>query len=201
MDALVGGETPGRPLVGQNTSIGVVATNVALTKTEARKVAQMAHDGLARAIRPVHTPWDGDALFALSAGAVKLEQPTLVVGVLAAEAVARAVVRAVTMATDFPVTRRPPTSPAAEPSFRGTPGGQVPRNPPVDALWKKLGPRVEIPGSRVENLADSVEEWRSGGGIPVGEAVEKRCGAVGVLWKACGSPVDREGAVPGGVTE
>jgi hypothetical protein len=53
---------PGRPLAGQNTSIGVVATNVALTKTEATKVAQMAHDGLARAIRPVHTPWDGDAL-------------------------------------------------------------------------------------------------------------------------------------------
>ena len=71
VDALVAGETPGRPLVGQNTSIGVVATNVALTKTEATKVAQMAHDGLARAIRPVHTPWDGDALFALSAGAVE----------------------------------------------------------------------------------------------------------------------------------
>jgi L-aminopeptidase/D-esterase-like protein len=102
VDALVAGEAPGRPLVGQNTSIGVVATNVALTKTEATKVAQMAHDGLARAIRPVHTPWDGDALFALSAGAVKLEQPTLVVGVLAAEAVARAVVRAVMMATGLP---------------------------------------------------------------------------------------------------
>ena len=102
VDALVAGEAPGRPLVGQNTSIGVVATNVALTKTEATKVAQMAHDGLARAIRPVHTPWDGDALFALSAGAVTLDQATLVVGALAAEAVARAVVRAVTMATGLP---------------------------------------------------------------------------------------------------
>jgi L-aminopeptidase/D-esterase-like protein len=102
VDALVAGEAPGRPLAGQNTSIGVVATNVALTKTEATKVAQMAHDGLARAIRPVHTPWDGDALFALSAGALRLDQPTLVVGVLAAEAVARAVVRAVTTATGLP---------------------------------------------------------------------------------------------------
>ena len=52
----------------------------------------------------------------------------------------------------------------------------------------------------MEKLADSVEEWRSGGGIPVGEAVEKRCGAVDALWKACGCPVD-EGAVPGELTE
>ncbi len=102
VDALLAGETPGRPLAGQNTSIGVVATNVSLTKTEATKVAQMAHDGLARSIRPVHTPWDGDTLFALSTGTVKLDQATLVVGALAAEAVARAVVRAVTTATGLP---------------------------------------------------------------------------------------------------
>ena len=101
-EALVAGETPGRPLAGQNTSIGVVATNAALTKTEATKVAQMAHDGLARAIRPVHTPWDGDTLFALSAGTLRLDQATLVVGSLAAHAVARAVVRAVTTATGLP---------------------------------------------------------------------------------------------------
>ena len=62
----------------------------------------MAHDGLARSIRPVHTPWDGDALFALSTGALKMEQAPLVIGVLAAEAVARAVVRAVTAATGLP---------------------------------------------------------------------------------------------------
>ena len=102
VDALLAGATPGQPLVGQNTSIGVVATNVALTKAEATKVAQMAHDGLARAIRPVHTPWDGDTLFALSTGTLKIDQPSLVVGVLAAEAVARAVVRAVTTATGLP---------------------------------------------------------------------------------------------------
>jgi L-aminopeptidase/D-esterase-like protein len=102
MDALLAGATPGRSLPGQNTSIGVVATNVALTKAEATKVAQMAHDGLARAIRPVHTPWDGDALFALSTGGLRIEQPALPVGVLAAEAVARAVVRAVLTATGLP---------------------------------------------------------------------------------------------------
>jgi len=100
--ALLDGHLPGQPLGGQNTTIGVVATNVALTKAEATKVAQMAHDGLARAIRPVHTPWDGDTLFAISAGVVKIDQPALVVGVLAAEAVAKAVVRAALTATGLP---------------------------------------------------------------------------------------------------
>ncbi len=102
MEALLAGQTPGRPLGGRNTSIGVVATNLTLTKAEATKVAQMAHDGLARSIRPVHTPWDGDTLFALSTGSVKLEEPALLVGTLAAEAVARAVVRAVMKAKGLP---------------------------------------------------------------------------------------------------
>jgi len=51
-----------------NTVIGVVATNAALTKVEATKVAQMAHDGLARVIRPAHTMLDGDTIFALTTG-------------------------------------------------------------------------------------------------------------------------------------
>jgi len=102
VEAILAGHAPGRPLDGQNTSIGVVATNVVLSKAEATKVAQMAHDGLARTIRPVHTPWDGDTLFALSTGAVKLEQPAFVVGVLAAEAVARAVLAAARHATGLP---------------------------------------------------------------------------------------------------
>ena len=102
LEALLAGERSGRPLPGENTAIGVVATNVALTKSEATRVAQMAHDGLARAIRPVHTPWDGDTLFALSTGAVRLEEATLLVGSLAAEVVARAVVRAALTATPLP---------------------------------------------------------------------------------------------------
>jgi L-aminopeptidase/D-esterase-like protein len=101
-DALLAGETPGHPLGGQNTSIGVVATNVTLTKAEATKVAQMAHDGLARSVRPVHTPWDGDTLFSLSTASVTIDQAALVVGALAAEVVARAVVRAVTTAASLP---------------------------------------------------------------------------------------------------
>jgi L-aminopeptidase/D-esterase-like protein len=102
VDALLAGEKPGRPLSGESTTIGVVATNVALTKVEATRVAQMAHDGLARAIRPVHLPWDGDTLFALSAGSLTIEEAPSIVGALAAEAVARAVVRAVTTATGLP---------------------------------------------------------------------------------------------------
>src|SRR5262245_19899396 len=64
---LRGGETTARQ-PGANTTIGVVATNAKLTKTQAAKVAQMAHDGYARAIAPTHTPNDGDTIFALSSG-------------------------------------------------------------------------------------------------------------------------------------
>jgi L-aminopeptidase/D-esterase-like protein len=102
IDAILAGTPPGRSLAGESTSIGVVATNVALTRAEATKVAQMAHDGLARSIRPVHTPWDGDVLFALSTGGVAVEQAALLVGTLAGEAVARAVVRGVLAARGLP---------------------------------------------------------------------------------------------------
>ncbi len=83
--------------LGQNTTIGVVATNAALGKAQCRKVAQMAHDGLARTVSPVHTMFDGDTLFALSCGEAAAAQVTAdvsVVGTLAAGAVAAAVVRA-----------------------------------------------------------------------------------------------------------
>ena len=75
-----------------NTVIGVVATNAALSKEEANKVAQMGHDGLARAIRPAHTMLDGDTLFALSLG--KKRTDASLIGAFAAEAVSKAVVRA-----------------------------------------------------------------------------------------------------------
>jgi L-aminopeptidase/D-esterase-like protein len=76
-----------------NTVIGVVATNARLDKAEATKVAQMAHDGLARAIRPAHTMLDGDTLFALSTGNKNADVST--VGAYAAEAVVQAILRAV----------------------------------------------------------------------------------------------------------
>ncbi len=56
---------------GMNTTIGVVATNAELEKVQVSKIAQMAHDGYARAINPVHTPADGDTIFALATGTLK----------------------------------------------------------------------------------------------------------------------------------
>lgn len=76
-----------------HTVIGVVATNARLNKEETNKVAQMAHDGLARAVRPAHTMLDGDTLFALATG--KRRADVNIVGAFAAEAVARAILRAV----------------------------------------------------------------------------------------------------------
>lgn len=84
-----------------NTTIGVVATNAALTKVQAAKVAQMAHDGYARAITPTHTPWDGDTIFALATGVKPgpIDEMELIrIGALAAEVMADAIVRAATQA-------------------------------------------------------------------------------------------------------
>ncbi|MGD8823225.1 MAG: P1 family peptidase, partial [Anaerolineales bacterium] len=75
-----------------NTVIGVVATNAELAKAEATKVAQMAQDGVSRAVRPAHTQYDGDTLFALSTGSKKADLN--LAGAYAAEAVAQAIVRA-----------------------------------------------------------------------------------------------------------
>jgi L-aminopeptidase/D-esterase-like protein len=91
-----------RLLPGQNTTIAVVATNVVLTKAQATKVAQMAHDGLARTINPTHTPYDGDTIFALATGKSDATANVTVIGAMAAEAVAEAVVRAVTEADGLP---------------------------------------------------------------------------------------------------
>jgi len=93
---------PPRP--AENTTIGVVATNVALTKVQAQKVAQMAHDGYARAISPVHTPADGDTIFALATGTAAGPVDDIrmgMVGALAAEVMADAIVRAATQATSL----------------------------------------------------------------------------------------------------
>ena len=86
----------------QNTSIGVVAVEVELSVAEARRVALMAHDGLARAIRPIHTPFDGDSLFVMATGRHPLAanaemRPAAlaVLGALAADCVSRAVACAV----------------------------------------------------------------------------------------------------------
>mgnify|MGYP002241897766 CR=1 FL=1 len=84
------------PISGKNTTIGVVATNVKLTKAQATKVAGMAHDGLARCIRPIHTSLDGDTIFCLSTGELEFpENPVDTVGILAARVAEQAIIRAV----------------------------------------------------------------------------------------------------------
>ena len=92
--AVLAGDKPLSLLAGANTTIGVIATDAPLTKAQAKRLAGAGHDGLARAIRPVHTMSDGDTLFALStgmAGALDFN----VLCTLAGEAVARACVNAV----------------------------------------------------------------------------------------------------------
>jgi L-aminopeptidase/D-esterase-like protein len=84
---------PARP--GENTTLAVVATNAALTPTQVARAALMADDGVARAIVPAHTPWDGDTVFALATGRWTGDVNPAVIGALAADAVADAIVRAV----------------------------------------------------------------------------------------------------------
>ena len=93
---------PPRGVPGQNTTLGVVATNARLQKVQATKVAQMAHDGLARAISPAHLPGDGDAIFALATGDHTAAADVGMIGALAAEMIADAVVRAAREATGIP---------------------------------------------------------------------------------------------------
>lgn len=83
-----------------NTTLVVVATDAVLSKAEAQRMALMAHDGLARAIRPVHTPFDGDTVFALATGR-RSGLPLVVLGSIAAEVTATACARAVQMATSM----------------------------------------------------------------------------------------------------
>jgi L-aminopeptidase/D-esterase-like protein len=86
-----------------NTTIAVIATNAALSKSEINKVAQMAHDGMAQAIRPAHTMFDGDTIFALALGprsSIRPDQATAAlrvssIGAAAATTLARAIVKAV----------------------------------------------------------------------------------------------------------
>ena len=93
--ALLRGEPPHTLLAGTNTTIGAIATDAALTKAQAQRLAVAGHDGLARATNPAHTQLDGDTLFALATSRAPRHPGMLVLAAMAAEAVARATVRAV----------------------------------------------------------------------------------------------------------
>lgn len=89
----------GRTQAGANTTLAVVACNADLTTAECKRLAMMAQDGIARAVRPAHTPFDGDSVFALASGAVALGEsravPLARLGSAAADCLARAIARAV----------------------------------------------------------------------------------------------------------
>ena len=85
---------------GANTTLALVATNAALTKAQARRLAAQAHDGMARAIRPAHTSFDGDTVFALAVP--RVTAPLDLVAFLAEEAVAAAIRAAVRAAAPVP---------------------------------------------------------------------------------------------------
>ena len=107
---------PPKPEPGTNTTIGVVATDAALTKAQARKIAQMAHDGMARAIRPSHTMFDGDTIFCLATGkrdlpetegffAAPNAQAINELGTAAANCMSRAIIHALIAAESFQETK------------------------------------------------------------------------------------------------
>jgi L-aminopeptidase/D-esterase-like protein len=101
MNALraIGHGMPVAPPSGENTVIGAIATNAKLTKAQVNKVAQMAHDGIARAVNPAHTMFDGDAIFALASG--EKEAETTAIGAFAAETMAQAIRNGVRYATSL----------------------------------------------------------------------------------------------------
>jgi L-aminopeptidase/D-esterase-like protein len=94
------------PGLRQNTTIAVIATNAILSPGEAKRVAIMAQDGLARAVRPAHAPFDGDIVFALSTALRPLDEPSSMcvarIGALAADVLARAITRGVYEAVGWP---------------------------------------------------------------------------------------------------
>lgn len=103
------------PRAGENTTIGLVATNARLNKADVNRVALMADDGFARAINPSHTGGDGDTVFALATGRWEGEANPSMIGALAAEAMAEAIVRAAVAADslgDVPSARELGTVPA-----------------------------------------------------------------------------------------
>ena len=99
MRSMLRGELLAPMQPGSATTLGVIATDALLTKAQANKMAQMAHDGFARSINPVHTMTDGDTIFALATGASDQTANLTLIGALGAEVMAAAVVRAVRAAT------------------------------------------------------------------------------------------------------
>ena len=99
VDILENASAPAEMSALRNTTLAVVATDAPLTKEQANKVAQMAHDGLAMAIRPAHTMYDGDVVFALSTGKGAPTPDVTPIGAAAARALSAAIIKAITEAS------------------------------------------------------------------------------------------------------
>jgi L-aminopeptidase/D-esterase-like protein len=99
MAAMRRGELPAPLQPGAATTLVIVATDAVLTKSEVNKIASMAHDGLARTLNPVHTQADGDTVFALATGRAGRHASVTLLGALAAEAAAAAILNGVRAAT------------------------------------------------------------------------------------------------------
>jgi L-aminopeptidase/D-esterase-like protein len=116
-ERIAGSQGSGSAHAGANTTIAVIATDASLTRAETRRLAIMAADGMARALRPVHTPFDGDSVIALATARVALEPPRPLalsaLGTLAADTLARAIGRAIWQADAIP----------GWPAWRDTPDG------------------------------------------------------------------------------
>lgn len=78
-----------------NTTIGIVATNAKLTKAQCKKISQMAHDGYAKSIFPIHTPHDGDTIFTMSTGEIDVDNDVTLLGSLATEVVQESIIKAI----------------------------------------------------------------------------------------------------------
>ena len=100
--AMLSGTRPVSPLTAAATTLAIVATDARLSKSAAKKLAQISHDGLARTIKPVHTPFDGDVVFSLATGAAGIDGDLNLLGVMAAEVVEQAVLRAIFAAAGWP---------------------------------------------------------------------------------------------------
>jgi len=94
--------TPNTQKPGENTTLGLIVTNARITKAQGRKIADMAHDGFARAIVPAHTLNDGDTIFAMGTGAFTGTADVTTIGALAADVMADAILRGVREATGLP---------------------------------------------------------------------------------------------------
>lgn len=78
-----------------NTTIGVIATNAKLTKAQCKKISQMAHDGYAKAIFPIHTPHDGDTIFTMATGEIEVDADLTLIGSVAVEVMEKSIINAI----------------------------------------------------------------------------------------------------------